>query len=105
MSTDGPTTSPEQAAVISASAAASLVAVVTLADVLRRLDVDGGLDHQRAAEMRSAVYTVCRVLGADPNLVLAEARQLRPRLAKLTPAMAGCRRAAGATSKASRSKR
>jgi hypothetical protein len=89
MSTDWPTTSPEQAAVISASAAASLVAVVTLADVLRRLDVDGGLDHQRAAEMRSAVYTGCRVLGADPNLVLAEVRQLRPRLAKLTPAMAG----------------
>jgi hypothetical protein len=39
--------------------------------------------------MRSAVHSVCRVLGADPSLVPAEPRQLRPKLAKLTPAMAG----------------
>jgi hypothetical protein len=63
--------------------------VVTLADVLQRLAGDDGLNRHRAAEMRSAVYTVCRVLGADPSLVLAKPRQLRARLAKVTPAMAG----------------
>ncbi len=64
-------------------------ATVTLADVLFRLDEDEGLDQRLAREMRSAIHTVCRVIGADPGLVLAEPRQLRPRLAKLTPAMAG----------------
>ena len=61
----------------------------TLADVLRRLEADGGIDPRRAGEMRSAISTVCRVLGADPSLVFAEPRQLRPKLAKLTPATAG----------------
>ena len=65
------------------------VAVVSLADVLRCLEADDGLDPRAAGEMRSAIHTVCRVLGADPSLVLAEPRQLRPRLAKVTPVMAG----------------
>ena len=63
--------------------------IVTLADVLRRLEHDDSLDQRRAGEMRSAINTVCRVLASDPGLVLAEPRHLRPRLAKLTPAMAG----------------
>jgi hypothetical protein len=40
-------------------------------------------------EMCSAIRRVCRVLGTEPSLVAAEPRQLRPRLAKLTPATAG----------------
>jgi len=40
-------------------------------------------------EMCSAIRRVCQVLGAEPSLVPAEPRQLRPRLAKLTPATAG----------------
>ena len=61
----------------------------TVADVLRRLEADDGLDERRRREMSSALRTVCRALGADPSLVPAEPRQLRPLLAKLTPAAAG----------------
>jgi len=64
-------------------------ATVTLADILSRLEADEGPDRRRAGEMRSAIKTVCRVLGADPGLMPAEPCQLRPRLAKLTPAIAG----------------
>jgi integrase len=39
--------------------------------------------------MQSAVRTVSRALGADPSLISAEPRYLRPKLSKLTPAMAG----------------
>ena len=51
---------------------APATATVTLADVLFRLDEDEGLEQRRAREMRSAIHTVCRVIGADPGLVLAE---------------------------------
>ena len=63
--------------------------MMTLADVLRRLEADDGLDQRQLREMRSAVNTVCRALGTQPDLVPAEPRQLRPKLAKLTPAFAG----------------
>ena len=63
--------------------------MVTLADVLRRLQADDGLDQRQLREMRSAVNTVCRALGTQPDLVPAQPRQLRPKLAKLTPAIAG----------------
>src|SRR5262245_2947297 len=69
--------------------AASPAAIVTLADVLRLLAADRKLDQQRSREMCSALRSVCRALGADPSLVPAEPRQLRPRLAKVTPASAG----------------
>jgi len=71
------------------TASTSATAVVTLADVLRRLEADAGLEAQRRREMESAVRTVSRALGADPSLIPAEPRHLRPKLAKLTPAMAG----------------
>jgi integrase len=61
----------------------------TLADVLRRLEADESLDPQRRREMQSAVRTVSRALGADHGLIPVEPRYLRPKLAKLTPAMAG----------------
>lgn len=86
MATDGSTNSPEQPVV---TPAGPPVAVVSLADVLRCLEADDGLDPRAAGEMRSAIHTVCRVLGSDPSLVLAEPRHLRPRLAKVTPVMAG----------------
>jgi integrase len=63
--------------------------MVTLADVLQHLATDQGLDRARMREMCSAIRRFCRVLGAEPSLVPAEPRQLRPRLAKLTPAAAG----------------
>jgi integrase len=65
------------------------VSMKTLADVLRRLEADDGLDQRQLREMRSAVNAVCRTLGTQPDLVPAEPRQLRPKLAKLTPAIAG----------------
>ena len=68
---------------------AGTAATMTLADILLWLEADDGLDRRRACEMRSAIKTVCRVLGAEPGLIPAEPRQLRPRLAKLTPAIAG----------------
>ncbi len=61
----------------------------TLADVLRHLEGDLGLDRRRRGEMCSALRTVCRVLGADPGSVPAEPRHLRLRLAKVTAAAAG----------------
>ena len=70
-------------------AVTSATAVVTIGDVLRRLDTDLGLDERRRQEMSSALRAVCRALGADPGLVPAEPRQLRPLLAKVTPAAAG----------------
>ena len=63
MSTDRSTFSLEQPAETTEPA----VTLVTLADVLRLLDGDGGLDRQQAGEMRSAVHSACRVLGADPT--------------------------------------
>jgi integrase len=57
--------------------------------VLRRLEADDDLDERRRREMRSALHSVCRALGADPSLVPAEPRLLRPKLAKVTPAAAG----------------
>lgn len=61
--------------------------MMTLADVLRRLEHDDHLDQRQLRETRSAVNTVCRALGTQPDMVPAEPRQLRPQLAKLTPAM------------------
>jgi hypothetical protein len=89
VSIDRSTNTSEQLAVMVRSAATPPTAAVTLADVLQRLDGDGGLNRQRASEMPSAIHTVCRVLDADSSLVLAEPRQLRAKLAKVTPAMAG----------------
>jgi hypothetical protein len=43
-------------------------ATMTLADILFRLEADDGLDRRWACEMRSAIKTVCRVLGAEPGL-------------------------------------
>jgi integrase len=64
-------------------------AIVTLADVLRRLEADQTLDPPRRREMRSAINTLCRALGTDPSAVPAGPRQLRQKLSKLTAAMAG----------------
>jgi integrase len=71
------------------AASGSSAAIVTLADVLRRLEVDQSLDPQRKRELQSAVRTLSRALRADPHLIPAEPRYLRPKLSKLTPAMAG----------------
>lgn len=61
--------------------------MMTLADVLRRLEHDDHLDQRQLRETRSTVNTVCRALGTQPDMVPAEPRQLRPQLAKLTQAM------------------
>ncbi len=70
-------------------AAASPAAIVTIADMLRRLEAEDGLDQRRRREICSALRTVCRALGAAPTLVPAAPRELRPRLAKVTAAAAG----------------
>jgi integrase len=63
--------------------------IATLAKLGQWLEANAGLHPQRKREMQSAINTVCRALGADPSVVPAEPRQLRPRLSKLTPAMVG----------------
>ena len=84
MAADGSIANTEQLVESAASAA-----IVTIADVLRRLEADDDLDERRRREMRSALRSVCRALGADPSAVPAEPRLLRAKLAKVTPAVAG----------------
>lgn len=64
-------------------------ATTTLADVLRHLEADAGLDPGRRRELCSALRKVCQVIGADPTMLLAQPRHLRILLAKVTPAVAG----------------
>src|ERR1700758_1197505 len=66
--------------------------VVTVADVMARLEADKGLDSVRRAEMLSALRTICRVLNANPQFVFAEPRNLRQRLNGITHAAAGVSR-------------
>jgi integrase len=73
----------------SGSPAIERPAVVTIADVLVRIEADARLTEKKKAEMRSALNVTCRALGAHPSLTQAEPRLLRPKLAKLTPAMVG----------------
>jgi integrase len=61
----------------------------TLAEVLDHLERDPGLDPRRRGEMRSALRTLCRALGADPGAVPSDPRFLRAKLAKVTAAAAG----------------
>lgn len=60
-----------------------------LADVLHRLEADPSLCPRSCREMRSAVHSVCRVLGKSPADMPADLRHLRALLAKVTPAAAG----------------
>jgi hypothetical protein len=64
-------------------------AIATIADVLNHLESDAGLDPGRRRELCSALHTVCRVIGTDATLVLAQPRHLRVLLANVTPAVAG----------------
>jgi hypothetical protein len=66
--------------------------LVTVADVIARLEADEGLGSARRAEMLSALRTICRVLNANPRFVFAEPRNLRQRLNGITHAAAGMSR-------------
>jgi hypothetical protein len=61
----------------------------TLGDVLRHLEADLGTATRRCREMSSAVRTICRILGLDPDSIPADPRHLRAVLARVTPATAG----------------
>jgi integrase len=63
-----------------------------MADALRRLAADAGLDRRRRDGLSSALRATCRAIGADPSLVLAEPRYVCAKLAELTPAAAGVSR-------------
>jgi integrase len=66
--------------------------LLTIADVIARLEADDGLGSVRRAEMLSALRTICRVLNANPQFVPAEPRNLRQRLHGITYAAAGVSR-------------
>jgi integrase len=81
MSTDG--------SVLTINTPTAYATAPTLADVLRHLEGDAGLDPHRCREMCSAVRTIGRVLGKDLGSVPAQPRQLRRLLANVTAAAAG----------------
>lgn len=64
-------------------------ALLTLADVIERLEADRELSERRRKSMISAVRTVCRVLDADPATVLAQPGTLGQKLAAISPPAEG----------------
>ena len=61
---------------------------ITLADVISQLQC-GDAPATRRADMISAIRTLCRGIGVEPELVTANPRQLRERLKLLSPASLG----------------
>lgn len=70
-------------------AAVSNGGILTLADVIARVEAQDDLQPRRKRDMVSAVRTVCRLLHAEPDAVSAELRLLRKRLEAMAPAAAG----------------
>lgn len=61
----------------------------SLADVAEYIATNGLLTPRQRQETCSALRTVARAIGRRPEEIAASPRQLRERLAQLTPAMAG----------------
>ena len=61
----------------------------TLAEVRTRIMADGELSSARRAAIGSAVNTLCRVLGMQPEMVPANLEFLRRKLNAVSPAAAG----------------
>src|SRR6267154_6239853 len=66
--------------------------VVTLADVVARLEADPDLDPGSRGQMLSAIRTLCRLLKTAPSMVPAEPRNLCLRMGQITHASAGLSR-------------
>src|SRR5262245_19775393 len=75
-----------------AEEASEPAAVVTLAEVMTRLEADVDLDPGSRAQMLSAIRTLCRLLKTAPSMVPAEPRNLTLRMAQITHASAGLSR-------------
>src|SRR4029077_11165057 len=63
--------------------------VVTLTEVMTRLEADPDLDPGSRAQMLSAIRTLCRLLKTAPSMVPAEPRNLCLRMGQITHASAG----------------
>jgi integrase len=63
--------------------------MITIEMVMARLEGDDQPDLRRRREMLSALRTICRLLDADPAMVPAEPRNLRQRLATISPTVVG----------------
>ena len=61
----------------------------TLAEVRTRIMADGELSSARRAAIGSAVNTLCRVLGMQPEMVPANLAFIRRKLNSVGPAAAG----------------
>jgi integrase len=68
---------------------ALLPPALTIAEVIRRIELDPSVDPRLSRELRSALRKICRVLRLDPTLVPANPGQLRAWLAPITAAAAG----------------
>jgi integrase len=66
--------------------------VITLAEVVARLEANPDLDPGSRAQMLSAIRTLCRLLKTAPSMVPAEPRNLTLRMAQITHASAGLSR-------------
>jgi integrase len=63
--------------------------ILTLADVMARLEADPDLAPGSVAQMLSAIRTLCRLLKTTPSMVPAEPRNLSLRIDQITHASAG----------------
>jgi hypothetical protein len=63
--------------------------IATLADVIDRINRRVDLSSRRRQDLTSAVRRFCRDLGCPPQELLADAADLRRRLARLSPLSAG----------------
>lgn len=63
--------------------------VPSLAELMERIATEEALTPRQRQEIRSALRAVARAIGRRPEEIPARPRQLRERLAVLTPAMVG----------------
>ena len=59
----------------------------SIATVIDRIREAPHLSRRRRADLASALRTLCRALGSDPTLIVADIRSLSKRLATVSPAV------------------
>jgi len=58
---------------------------MTIADVIDFIESDKALAVKRRRDLASSLRTLCRLLGADPSIVVADPARLREQLKKAPP--------------------